>query len=45
MIVSYCLGWLKPYENQWLAYQPAIARAFDPELAAPIVIPSSLLLL
>ena len=33
-IVSYCLGWLKPYENQWLAYPPAIARAFDPELAA-----------
>ncbi|WP_449472611.1 phytanoyl-CoA dioxygenase family protein [Sphingobium chungangianum] len=34
MIVSYCLGWLKPYENQWLAYPPAIARQFDPELAA-----------
>jgi len=34
MIVSYCLGWLKPYENQWLAYPPAIARGFDPELAA-----------
>ena len=33
-IVSYCLGWLKPYENQWLAYPPAIARAFDPELPA-----------
>ena len=33
-IVSYCLGWLKPYENQWLAYPPAIARTFDPELAA-----------
>jgi hypothetical protein len=33
-IVSYCLGWLKPYENQWLAYPPEIARAFDPELAA-----------
>ncbi|PJI87184.1 phytanoyl-CoA dioxygenase family protein [Sphingomonas koreensis] len=34
MIVSYCLGWLKPYENQWLAYPPAIARQFDAELAA-----------
>ena len=33
-IVSYCLGWLKPYENQWLAYPPAVARDFDPELAA-----------
>lgn len=34
IIVSYCLGWLKPYENQWLAYPPAIARDFSPELAA-----------
>jgi ectoine hydroxylase-related dioxygenase (phytanoyl-CoA dioxygenase family) len=34
MIVSYCLGWLKPYENQWLAYPPATARRFDPALAA-----------
>ena len=33
-IISYCLGWLKPYENQWLAYPPAIARSFSPELAA-----------
>lgn len=33
-IVSYCLGWLKPYENQWLAYPPPIARSFSPELAA-----------
>ena len=33
-IVSYCLGWLKPYENQWLAYPPVVARDFDPELAA-----------
>ena len=33
-IVSYCLGWLKPYENQWLAYPPAVARDFRPELAA-----------
>lgn len=34
MIVSYCLGWLKPYENQWLAYPPVVARTFAPELAA-----------
>jgi hypothetical protein len=33
-IVSYCLGWLKPYENQWLAYPPTVARKFSPELAA-----------
>ncbi|UYY57157.1 phytanoyl-CoA dioxygenase family protein [Sphingomonas sp. S2-65] len=33
-IVSYCLGWLKPYENQWLAYPPETARHFQPELAA-----------
>ncbi|MFD0945069.1 phytanoyl-CoA dioxygenase family protein [Sphingomonas canadensis] len=34
IIVSYCLGWLKPYENQWLAYPPEVARRFPPELAA-----------
>jgi ectoine hydroxylase-related dioxygenase (phytanoyl-CoA dioxygenase family) len=34
MIVSYSLGWLKPYENQWLVYPPQIARGFSPELAA-----------
>lgn len=34
MIVSYCLGWLKPYENQWLAYPPKIARTFSKDLAA-----------
>ncbi|MDZ3831953.1 MAG: phytanoyl-CoA dioxygenase family protein [Sphingopyxis sp.] len=28
IIVSYCLGWLKPYENQWLAYPPEIAGKF-----------------
>lgn len=33
-IVSYCLGWLKPYENQWLAYPPQVARRFNSELAA-----------
>ncbi|PZU06715.1 phytanoyl-CoA dioxygenase family protein [Sphingomonas sp.] len=36
LIVSYCLGWLKPFENQWLVYPPEIARAFSPELAALI---------
>jgi ectoine hydroxylase-related dioxygenase (phytanoyl-CoA dioxygenase family) len=36
MIVGYSLGWLKPYENQWLAYPPEIARTFAPELAALI---------
>ncbi len=35
-IISYCLGWLKPFENQWLAYPPEIARHFSPELAALI---------
>lgn len=34
LLVSYCLGWLKPFENQWLVYPPAVARQFDPELAA-----------
>jgi ectoine hydroxylase-related dioxygenase (phytanoyl-CoA dioxygenase family) len=34
IIVSYCLGWLKPYENQWLAYPPEVARNFPSALAA-----------
>lgn len=34
VIISYCLGWLKPYENQWLAYPPEIARTFPSGLAA-----------
>jgi ectoine hydroxylase-related dioxygenase (phytanoyl-CoA dioxygenase family) len=34
LVVGYSLGWLKPYENQWLAYPPAIARHFPAELAA-----------
>jgi ectoine hydroxylase-related dioxygenase (phytanoyl-CoA dioxygenase family) len=34
IIASYCLGWLKPYENQWLAYPPEIARTFSPEVSA-----------
>ncbi|MFA6123202.1 MAG: phytanoyl-CoA dioxygenase family protein [Sphingomonas sp.] len=33
IVVGYCLGWLKPYENQWLAYPPDIARSFPPEIA------------
>lgn len=33
-IVSYCLGWLKAYENQSLAYSADFARTLDPELAA-----------
>lgn len=34
MIVSYSLGWLKPYELPWLAYPPEIAATFSEELAA-----------
>jgi ectoine hydroxylase-related dioxygenase (phytanoyl-CoA dioxygenase family) len=34
IVVGYALGWLKPYENQWLAYPPEIARSFSPDLAA-----------
>lgn len=34
LVVGYALGWLKPYENQWLAYPPLVARRFPPELAA-----------
>jgi ectoine hydroxylase-related dioxygenase (phytanoyl-CoA dioxygenase family) len=34
LVVGYALGWLKPYENQWLAYPPDIARHFAPDLAA-----------
>jgi len=34
MIISYSLGWLKPYENQFLVYPPSIARHFPPALAA-----------
>ncbi|MBU2605198.1 MAG: phytanoyl-CoA dioxygenase family protein [Alphaproteobacteria bacterium] len=33
VVVGYSLGWLKPYENLWLAYPPEIARSFSPELA------------
>lgn len=34
IVTGYSLGWLKPYENPWLAYPPEIARRFSPELAA-----------
>lgn len=34
IIISYCLGWLKPYEIPWLAYPPEIARTFTKTLAA-----------
>lgn len=34
IVTGYSLGWLKPYENSWLAYPPAIARTFSPSLAA-----------
>lgn len=34
IVIGYSLGWLKPYENLWLAYPPNVARAFPPELAA-----------
>lgn len=33
IIVSYSLGWLKPFENQWLVYPPPVARLFSRELA------------
>lgn len=34
VVIGYSLGWLKPYENLWLAYPPEVARHFSPELAA-----------
>lgn len=34
IVVSYCLGWLKPFELQWLVYPPRVARHFPPDLAA-----------
>lgn len=34
IVIGYSLGWLKPYENPWLAYPPEVARTFAPELAA-----------
>lgn len=32
-VIGYSLGWLKPYENLWLAYPPYVAKTFSPELA------------
>ncbi|MBV1691396.1 phytanoyl-CoA dioxygenase family protein [Novosphingobium sp. G106] len=34
IVAGYSLGWLKPYENLWLAYPPEAARHFSPNLAA-----------
>jgi ectoine hydroxylase-related dioxygenase (phytanoyl-CoA dioxygenase family) len=34
VVIGYSLGWLKSYENQFLAYPPHIARRFPSELAA-----------
>lgn len=34
IVISYALGWLKPFELQWLVYPPQVARRFSPELAA-----------
>ena len=32
LIVSYCLGWLKQYENAFLSYPPDVARRFPQAL-------------
>lgn len=32
--ITYCLGWLRQEENQYLACPPEIARTLDPELQA-----------
>lgn len=34
LVTGYSLGWLKTYENQFLAYPPEVARSFEPDLAA-----------
>jgi len=34
VIFSYCQGWLRPWENPWLAYPPEIARHFDEQVQA-----------
>ena len=36
LVLSYCLGWLKPTENPWLSYPPDVARSFSPEVASLI---------
>jgi ectoine hydroxylase-related dioxygenase (phytanoyl-CoA dioxygenase family) len=33
LVISYCLGWLKPCENPWLSYPPEVARDFSPALS------------
>ncbi len=33
IIISYSLGWLKPFENQWLVYPPEVAKTFPKELS------------
>lgn len=33
LVMSYCLGWLKPCENPWLAYPPHVAKEFNAELS------------
>lgn len=32
MVIGYSLGWLKPYENQWLVYPPPVAARFPDAL-------------
>jgi ectoine hydroxylase-related dioxygenase (phytanoyl-CoA dioxygenase family) len=32
LVFSYCLGWLKTYENMFLSYPPAVARQFPPQV-------------
>lgn len=32
IVMSYCLGWLRSYENQFLCYPPDIAKNFNPEV-------------
>jgi len=34
IVISYSLGWLRPFELQWLVYPPHVARSFSPDLAA-----------
>lgn len=34
VVIGYSLGWLKAYENPYLAYPPEVARTFPAELAA-----------
>lgn len=32
IVISYCLGWLRQSENQYLSYPPAIAKTFSEPL-------------